>query len=117
MVNRIPCVSVTLYEKTPAGKDEFNRERYTETPVVIDGVVVGRPDSGDILSEVNLSGKTVSYVLSLPAGDDHDWVNARVDFYGRKWRTIGIPTQFTDGFMGADFPWNKQVKVESFNEQ
>ena len=118
MVNRIPTVSITLYEKTLSGKDPFNHDIYTETATVIDNVVIGQPKSDDNLSEVNLSGKEIAYVLSIPEGDTHDWENVTVEFYGRKWRTVGIPMQYTDGFFPpGEMPWNKKVKVESFNEE
>ena len=110
----IPTVPVILYETEITGEDDFGHEIKQETAVTVDGVVIGQPSSEDILSEINISGKRIAYNLCLPAGDDHDWTNKTVEFYGRKWRTIGTPTQYTDGFMGDNFPWNKQIKVEAY---
>ena len=106
--------TITLYEKTVTGKDDFNRDIVTEEPVTIDNVVIGHPSTDDITSEINLSGKTIAYVLAIPADDTHTWENRVVEFYGRKWKTIGIPTQYMDGFMGSKFPWTKKVRVESY---
>lgn len=110
----IKGIPVTLYVRTQSGTDAFNRPVYTESTVTVNNVVVGQPTSDDITSEINLSGKTISYVLAIPADDTNDWVNATVEFYGAKWRTIGIPQEYMPGFMGADFSWNKKVRVERY---
>lgn len=110
----IPVMSVDLYVKTQSGVDAFNRPVYTETKTTIDDVVVGSPTSDDIVSSQTLSDKTIAYVLAIPRGDTNTWENAVVEFYGRKWRVVGIPTEYIDGFMGADYPWNKKVKVEAY---
>lgn len=110
----IKGIPITLYERTQTGKDGFNRPIYEETAIIIDNVVVGQPTTDDITTEINLSGKTIAYVLAIPADDIHVWENTTVEFYDQKWRTVGIPQQYMDGFMGADFPWNKKVKVERY---
>lgn len=110
----IKGIQITLYETAVTGQDSFNRDIEEETAVTIDNVVVGQPSSEDVISEINASGKHIAYTLAIPAGDEHDWINKTVEFYGRKWRTIGIPTQYMAGFMGKNFPWNKQVKVEAY---
>lgn len=111
--------SVTLYEKTVTGKDDFNHDIYTETSSVIDNVVIGQPSSDDVIAEMSLSGKRIAYQLAIPKQDAHTWENNVVEFYGRKWRVVGIPTQYKDDnasfdVMGSNWPWNKQVKVECY---
>lgn len=110
----IKGTSVILYETTVTGKDSFNRDIEEEKATTIENVVIGQPASEDVISEINVSGKRIAYTLAIPADDTHDWINKTVEFYGRKWRTIGIPTQYMVGFMGKSFPWNKQVKVEAY---
>ena len=110
----IPVMSVILYEKTKTGVDSLNRPVYTETPVTVNNVVVGVPSSDDIVSDQTLSDKKIAYTLAIPRNDDHAWENKTVEFYGRKWRTVGIATQYIDGFMGADYPWNKKIGVEAY---
>lgn len=112
----IKGIPITLYERIQDGVDDFNRPVFVEKPVVINNVVVGQPTTDDITSEINLSGKTIAYMLSIPADDTHSWENATVEFYGQKWSTIGIPRQYMDGFMGATFPWNKLVRVERYDQ-
>ena len=110
----IPVISVTLYEKTEAGVDAFNKTIYIETPVTVDGVNVGSPTSDDIVNDQTLSDKKISYVLAIPSGDTHVWEDSIVEFFDRKWHTVGIATQFIDGFMGENYPWNKKIKVEAY---
>lgn len=105
---------IILYEQTVTGRDDFNREVIEPVPVTIDNVVIGRPTTDDITSEINLSGKTIAYILAIPADDSHTWENRTVEFYGKRWRTVGIPMQFKEGFMGSNFPWNKKVRVEAY---
>ena len=107
-------IPIILNEKVITGVDSYNREIIEEKPVTIDNVVVGQPTSDDILNETNLSGKTISYVLAIPKGDAHNWENTTVEFYDRKWRTVGLPQEYMGDFMGKDFPWNKKVKVTAY---
>lgn len=110
----IEGISITLYTETVTGYDDFNREIVETKAVTIDNVVVGQPSSEDITSEINVSGKRAVYNLAIPKDDKNDWTNKVVEFYGKKWRTIGVPTQFMDGYMGPSWPWNKQIKVEEY---
>lgn len=106
--------SIILYDQSVTGKDDFNRNIVSETPTTINNVVIGHPTTDDITSEINLSGKTIAYILAIPAGDTHIWENRTVEFWGKKWKTIGTPMKFMDGFMGKNFPWNAKVKVEAY---
>lgn len=106
--------TIILYDSTVTGKDDFNRDITELSPVNVKNVVIGHPTSDDITSEINLSGKTIAYVLAIPADDDHVWENRVVEFWGHKWKTVGVPMRFMNGFMGPDFPWNAKVKVEAY---
>lgn len=110
----IEGISITLYTETVTGYDDFNREIVETKAVTVDNVVIGQPSSEDITSEINVSGKRAVYNLAIPKDDQNDWTNKVVEFYGKKWRTIGVPTQFMDGYMGESWPWNKQIKVEEY---
>lgn len=112
MVSRIKGVPVTLYEKTQTGTDENGMPVYTETPVTVDNVLIGEPSTDDILSEHNLTGKRVAYVLGIPKGDSHEWANRTVEFFGQRFHTVGVPTQGIDELIPLD--WNKKVKVEAY---
>lgn len=110
--SRIKGVPVTLYEKTLTGYDAANRPVYSETPVTVDNVLIGEPSTEDVTSEYNLSGKCVAYVLGIPKGDTHEWADRTVEFWGQKFRTVGVPTLGIDALIPLD--WNKKVKVTAY---
>ena len=103
---------VKLHVKTQSGVDSFKRPVYTDEIVIVDNVLIGSPSTEDVTSEMNLSGKRIAYTLGIPKGDSHDWVNAEVEFFGMKFRTIGIPTQGIEENIPLD--WNKKVQVERY---
>ena len=104
--------SVTLYEKQQTGVDEMNLPVYEEVPVTVDGVFIGSPGGQEVANELTLTGKRWQYTLGIPKGDTHNWENARVDFYGRQWRTFGAPIVGIPELM--PFSWGMNVKVESY---
>lgn len=108
----IKGISIVLYEKVIDGEDAFNRPIYAVTPVEVQNVLVCPVSSADAVDTLNLSGKTISYELCIPKGDAHEWENAIVEFYGEKWKTVGIPTQTIDELTPLD--WNKKIKVERY---
>lgn len=112
MASMIKGMTITLYERTQTGIDAANRPIYEETPVTVDNVLVGAPSAEDVVNEFNLSGKRIAYTLGIPKGDTHDWTDRTVEFWGRKFRTVGIPTQGIDALIPLD--WNMKVQVEAY---
>ena len=110
--SRIKGVPVTLYEKTLTGYDAANRPVYAETPVTVENVLIGEPSTEDVTNEYNLSSKRIAYVLAIPKGDTHQWTDRTVEFWGAKFRTVGVPTQGIDALIPLD--WNKKVKVTAY---
>lgn len=108
----IKGIPVTLYTQTEAGKDPFNRVQYTETPVTVENVLVGRPSEEEILDTMNLTGRKVEYVLGIPKGDLHDWENKKVEFWGQTFRTIGMPVTGIQTLIPLD--WGQNVRVERY---
>lgn len=41
-----------------------------------------------------LALKRAEYELCIPKGDTHIWENRTVEFFGKKWRTFGIPQEW-----------------------
>ena len=102
-------IDVILYERHKTGEDAFHAPVYEETPVTVHNVLVGEPD---VVSELQLTGRRLAYVLALPKGDAHDWHNVTVEFWGQKFRTYGDVTQGIEALL--PLPWNKKVKVERY---
>lgn len=103
-------IEVTLYEKTQSGTDPFGAPEYSETPVAVQNVLVGEPSTEDMVSDIQLFGRHLAYTLALPKGDDHDWNDVTVSFFGQKFRTYGGVTQGIDRLV--PLAWNRKVKVE-----
>ena len=71
-----------------------------------------RPTAEDIVNDLQLYGKRIAYTLGIPKGDAHDWENATVEFFGKKFRTYGGVTQGIEDLI--PLLWNKKVKVERY---
>lgn len=108
----IQGVSVILHEKIKVGVDEFNADIFSIKTSKVDDVLVAPSSTDDVNSSVNLYGKKAIYTLAIPKGDTHDWVNAEVEFFGRRWRTVGIPLEGIED--NIPLRWNKKVMVEIY---
>lgn len=109
--------TVTLYEKKESSADPFGNAVYTETPVQVDGVLVGEPTTDDITSSTMLYGKVIRYMLGIPKGDSHTWEDSRIewtDAYGtlHRVRSFGVPITGIE----ANIPtrWHKKVRCEDY---
>ncbi len=108
----IKGITVTLINKTKTGVNEYGEPIITESTVEVENVLIGEPSSEDVLLESSISGKRLAYVLGIPKGDNHDWIDAEVEFFGERFKTIGKPTQGIEE--NVPLQWNKKVKVESY---
>jgi hypothetical protein len=103
---------VLLYVRTKDGEDEFHAPVWRETPVMVHNVLIGEPDAEAVVSDLQLCGRRLAYVLAIPKGDTHDWDGVTVEFFGRKWRTYGGVTEGIEELL--PLAWNKKVKVERY---
>ena len=103
-------IDVILYERQKTGVDGFGRPTYKENPVTVRNVLVTPASPQEIIDELNLSGKRLEYTLSIPKGDAHTWNGATVEFFGRRWRVIGLPQEWIEDMV--PLAWNKKIKVE-----
>ena len=105
-------ITITLYERTQTGTDEFNRPEYTETPVQVENVLVAPAgETGEEITDTtDLVSRRAAYTLALPKGDAHEWENCRVQFWGEIFRVIGKPTQGIEAMIPLN--WNRKVRVE-----
>ena len=105
-------ITVQLAVKTLTGTDAFGAPIYSEELVNIDDVLVGQPSTSDVLSTLELTGKRIAYILGIPKGDTHDWVDTDVIFFGERFRTIGIP--MTGIQENIPLRWGSNVMVERY---
>lgn len=109
----IKGITILLYEKERTGIDDFNREIYEEKPVEVENVLVAPLSETEVLDTLNLTGRRAVYQLGIPKGDDHNWTDKKVEFFGEIWRTIGDVQQGIESMIPLE--WNKKVRVEKFN--
>lgn len=107
-------ITITLYNRVQTGTDAFNRPIYEDVQTTVDNVLIGEPNTEDIVNEMNLSGKRLAYTLAIPKGDNHEWKDAVVEFFGERFRTFGAPTQGIEDMIPLQ--WNKKVKVERYEQ-
>lgn len=104
--------TVILVEKTQTGVDPFGQPIYEESEVTVENVVVGVPSSDAVVTDLNIDGKRLAFILGIPKGDNHDWKNATIYIRGQKFKSYGFPlTQTEENVPGH---WNTQVKVEAY---
>lgn len=112
MASLIKGITVTLYERIQTGVDDFNHPVYKEIPYRVDNVLVTPVAAAPIVGESQLNGKRLEYELCIPKENTNVWEDRVVEFFGRKWRTIGFPQVW----IGENLPldWNKKVRVECY---
>lgn len=103
---------VSLYDRVKTGTDAFNAPVYAESPTEVKNVLVCPVSTEDIITDFQLYGRRAEYELCIPKGDTHIWENRTVEFFGKKWRTFGIPLEWMEH--RVPLPWNKRVKVERY---
>ena len=109
---KIKGMKVILKKKTEVGRDGFNNPVYEYSEEVVEDVLVAPTSSNDIVSSTELDGKKAVYTLAIPKGDLHDWEDSIIVFFGKEWRTIGIPTEGIEE--NIPLKWNKKVMVERY---
>lgn len=112
MRSNIKGISVVLYERVQNGEDAMKNPVFTEVPVAVKNVLVSPAGESDIVSDLQMWGKRSEYELSIPKGDTHNWEDARVDFFGKSWRTFGFPKECIEEMVPLD--WNRKVRVERY---
>lgn len=112
MATKIKGITVTLWNPTETGVDPFDEPTYILTPEEVDNIVVSPTSAQEILDAINLYGKKAVYTLAIPKGDEHDWEDKKVSFFGKDWRVFGIPLEGIEENIPLD--WNKKVTVEIY---
>lgn len=105
-------ITVQLEQRTETGRDDFNRPVYTTEFVSVDNVLPGRPDAQEVIDTLNLTGKRVEYILGIPKGDDHDWLDKKIRFFGQEFKAIGFPETGVQDLIPLD--WGQNLRVEHY---
>lgn len=108
----IKGIPVTLYQRQKVGSDPFGAPIYEEKPEIVQDVLVSPTTSEDVETSTQLYGKHGSYTLGIPKGDEHQWENSKVEFFGRIWHTIGIAQYGIES--NVPTRWHGKIQVEVY---
>lgn len=112
MARWIKGMAVVLVDKVLKGEDPFGAPIYEDKEIVVDNVLVVPSDSQETLNQLSISGHKAVYILGIPKGDNHEWADKEVRFFGKKWRVFGTPLKGMEHLIPLD--WNKKVAVEVY---
>ena len=104
--------TVQLAVKTEGAPDPFGMLTETEQLIDVPGCLVGQPSTDDIAQTMEMYGKKIAYVVGVPKGDEHSWVDTDVIIWGERFRTIGYPETGIQG--NIPLKWGQNVKVEKY---
>ncbi len=102
-------ITVILHKKQSTGYNSIGEEQFEYQDIPVDNVLVAPSTADEILDADNLYGKKAVYTLGIPKGDEHDWQDQWVTFFGLDWQTFGIPLEGINNLVPT--AWNKKVTV------
>ncbi len=109
----LKTITVELEQKQETGRDEFNQPIYETSWEEVEGVLVMPTTADEKINTTELYGKRAVYSIAIPKGDEHDWTDKQVKFFGKTWRTISFPMEGIE----ANIPtkWHKKINVEAYD--
>jgi len=111
---KIKGTTIVLYEKNKTGENDIGEPIYSEQQVEVEDVLVAPVTSDDLVNNLALHGKKITYQLAIPKGDTHNWKDAKVSVLGQDF------TVYTDPIEGIEenipLSWNKKVYLEKYEQ-
>jgi len=108
----IKGITLKLINKKEVGRDPFDKPIVEDVEIEVDNVLVSPTSTDDIVNQLSINGKKAVYTLAIPKSDMNNWEDADVFFFGKRWRTFGIPIEGIDHLIPLE--WNKKVMVERY---
>ena len=111
-MGKIHGIQITLIDKQVVSVDPFGSPVVKDVEILVDNVLVAPATTDDVTNQMSLTGKKISYTIGIPKGDTHDWEEKEVRFFGKRWKTVGLPLEGIESMMPLE--WNKKVMVERY---
>lgn len=111
-MGKLKGITVMLVATVEVDQDPFGAPIYAEKMVPVEDVLVVPTLSDDVINQLTLTGKKAVYTLGIPKGDMNDWEDKEVVFFGKRWKTFGIPLEGIEEMI--PLRWNKKVMVERY---
>ena len=103
-------VDIYYIRKIEVGRDPLNTPIYEENPEPVHDVLIGPSTSSEATESGDLTGRREQCQIGIPKGDTHDWTNCTVEFWGKRWRSIGFPERGIEDMVPTR--WHQKVTVE-----
>ena len=110
----IKGTTIQLVVENIVDYDPFGAPIVEETLEDVADVLVGQPTTDDITSSIEMYGKRIEYMLGIPKGDTHNWIDAVVIIWGQRYKTFGFP--MTGIQANIPLRWGQNVRVERYGE-
>lgn len=105
-------ISVILHERMATGTDEFGKTQYEYVPVTVSNVLVAPGNLTDYATSTNFEGKKYVYTLGIPKGDNHNWEDSKVEFFGKMHIAAGPIIEGIED--NVPTKWHKKIVVERY---
>lgn len=105
--------TIQIAVKTQTGTDPFGAPTYKTEFEDVPDVLVGTPSTDDVKASVELFGKKIEYILGIPKGDTHNWVDVDVIIWDQRYKTFGFP--ITGEQANIPLRWGQNVRVTRFD--
>lgn len=105
-------ITVVLINRTQTGVDALNHPIYEEVETEVSNVLVYPTTSDDVIDQTSLEGKKLAYTLGIPKGDTHDWLDCKVRFFGKTFKSYGFPIEGIEAMVPTR--WHKKVLVDLY---
>ena len=105
-------IDIQLVVNTVTGTDPFGNPITTEELETIHDCLVGQPSTDDLTSSIELYGKKIDYVVGIPKGDTHDFTNAELIIFDKRFKVIGFPQVGINE--NIPLRWGQNLKVQAY---
>lgn len=109
---KLKGVTISLFSKQKTKDDPFGHPVYEETEILVDNVLIAPVSSDEVVDQLNVTGRTVEYILAIPKGDTNTWEGQIVGFFGKRWRVVGSPLEGLEHLI--PLAWNRKITVERY---
>lgn len=111
-MGRLKGTTVTLIKMTKTSEDPFGAPIYQEERKEIRNVLIAPASQEEIKNRLDWYGEKVVYTLAIPKGDTNDFEDQALEFFGKRWKVVGIPEEGIEELI--PMAWHKKVTVARY---
>ncbi len=96
----VGAVTITIIRRAVTGRDRYGNDVREDTPVLVDGVVLGQAETSGSTEDPRNDRVTWRRTVVLPKGTDIDKAD-KLLIEGQRWGIEGAPAQVTEPTLGV----------------